>query len=137
MARPPKFESADEMQKKIDAYFKACEGHTPFDQNGNPIRDKKGVTIIVDAHPPTVTGLALALGFATRKSLLDYQARNKEFLNTIQRAKLRVEQYAEERLFDRDGVNGAKFSLQHNFGWREEENSEVEDLSKTEHEVFG
>lgn len=137
MARPPKFESADEMQKKIDVYFKSCEGHTLPDQNGDPIRDKKGVTIIVDAHPPTVTGLALALGFATRKSLLDYQARNKEFLNTIQRAKLRVEQYAEERLFDRDGVNGAKFSLQHNFGWREEENSEVEDLSKTEHEVFG
>lgn len=136
MARYPKYQSAEEMQQKIDAYFKACAGHTPLDQNGNPIRDKNGVTIIVDAHPPTVTGLALALGFATRKSLLDYQAK-KEFVNTIQRAKSRVEQYAEERLFDRDGVNGAKFSLQHNFGWREEENTEVEDLSKTEHEVFG
>ena len=29
-----------------------------------------------------------------------------------------MEQYAEERLFDRDGVNGARFSLANNFkGW--------------------
>ena len=33
------------------------------------------------------------------------------------RAKARCEQYAEERLFDRDGTNGAQFSLKNNFGW--------------------
>ena len=41
-----------------------------------------------------------------------------EFVDTITRAKARVEQYAEERLFDRDGSNGAQFSLRNNFkGW--------------------
>ena len=31
-----------------------------------------------------------------------------------------MEQYAEERLFDKDGANGAKFSLANNFsGWKE------------------
>ena len=41
-----------------------------------------------------------------------------EFCNTITRAKSMVEQYAEERLFDRDGSNGAQFSLRNNFkGW--------------------
>ncbi len=36
------------------------------------------------------------------------------------RAKARVEMYAEERLFDKDGANGAKFSLANNFsGWKE------------------
>ena len=39
----------------------------------------------------------------------------KEFVDTITRAKARVEQYAEERLFDRDGSNGAQFSLRNNF----------------------
>ena len=42
----------------------------------------------------------------------------KRFVDTITRAKARVEQYAEERLFDRDGSNGAQFSLRNNFkGW--------------------
>ena len=41
-------------------------------------------------------------------------------MNTITRAKSFVEKYAEERLFDRDGVQGAKFSLINNFkGWSE------------------
>jgi hypothetical protein len=36
------------------------------------------------------------------------------------RAKAYVERYAEERLFDKDGANGAKFSLANNFeGWKE------------------
>ncbi|KAA5659602.1 hypothetical protein F3G60_33715, partial [Pseudomonas aeruginosa] len=68
-------------------------------------------------HPPTVTGLALALGFNSRQSLLNYQGK-AEFMDTITRAKARVEQYTEERLFDRDGSNGAQFSLRNNFkGW--------------------
>lgn len=41
-------------------------------------------------------------------------------MNTITRAKARVEAYAEERLFDRDGTSGAQFSLRNNFkGWTE------------------
>ena len=71
-----------------------------------------------------MTGLALALGFTTRTSLLNYQGK-KEFMDTITRAKTRVEQYAEERLFDRDGSNGAKFSLSNNFkGWSEKQEIE-------------
>ena len=40
----------------------------------------------------------------------------------VTRAKSRVEQYTEERLFDREGVQGAKFSLANNFkGWAEKQ----------------
>ena len=46
-----------------------------------------------------------------------YEKKEKYF-PTITRAKSMVEQYAEERLFDRDGSNGAQFSLRNNFkGW--------------------
>ena len=77
--------------------------------------------VIVGAKPPTITGLALALGFASRQSLLDYEGK-KEFLDTITRAKAKVEQYTEERLFDTAGANGAKFSLANNFsGWKEKQ----------------
>ena len=115
---PRKWKSVKAMQEAIDAYFKDCEG-TPFiDDNGFVVRDKYGVPIIIDAKPPTITGLALALGFTGRQALIDYQAR-PEFADTVTRAKARCEEYAEARLYDRDGANGAKFSLSCNFGWRE------------------
>ena len=41
-------------------------------------------------------------------------------MDTITRAKSRIEMYNEERLYDKDGVNGAKFNLKNNFkGWAE------------------
>ena len=57
--------------------------------------------------------------FADRSSLLDYQGK-PQFEAVIRRARSRIEQYTEERLFDRDGSAGARFSLQNNFkGWRD------------------
>jgi hypothetical protein len=97
----------------------SCEGKPFLDDEGEPVMDKNGKHVIVGSKPPTVTGLALALGFNTRLSLIQYQGR-PEFVNTITRAKARIEEYAEARLFDRDGVQGAKFSLSNNFnGWAE------------------
>ncbi len=56
----------------------------------------------------------------SRQALLNYQTRDKCFNDTITRAKSRVEEYAESRLYDKDGANGAKFSLANNFkGWKE------------------
>ena len=115
-----KYQTAEEMSEAIERYFNDCEGRALTDENGNTVYDKYGNPVIVGVHPPTVTGLALALGFKTRQSLLNYQARTKAFNDIITVAKSRCEEYAESRLYDRDGVNGAKFSLMNNFkGWRE------------------
>lgn len=119
---PRKWKSVKAMQAAIDAYFVECEGKPLLDAHGAPAVDKYGAPIILNAHPPTITGLALALGFTGRQALLDYQAR-PEFTDTVTRAKARCEAYAEERLYDRDGANGAKFSLSCNFGWRQPEKS--------------
>lgn len=115
--RRRKYTSVKQMQKAIDAYFEKCEGE-PLMVDGAPALDKYGRPIILNAKPPTITGLALALGFTGRQALLDYQAR-EEFTDTVTRAKSRCEEYAESRLYDKDGANGAKFSLGCNFGWRE------------------
>lgn len=116
---PPRYKTVEEMQEKIEAYFKDCRGHVLLDDDGYAITDKHGKPIILDEKPLTVTGLALALGFNSRQTLLNYQGK-PEFMDTIMRAKARVECYAEERLFDKDGANGAKFSLANNFeGWKE------------------
>ena len=114
---PRKWKSVKAMQKAIDAYFESCKG-TPLVIDGDVATDKYGRPIIFDEKPPTVTGLALALGFASRQALINYQDR-PEFNDTVTRAKSRCEEYAESRLYDKDGANGAKFSLGCNFGWRE------------------
>lgn len=108
--RPPKYSSVEDMQAVIDAYFTECEGAPLQDANGNPVL-YKGHPVVIGAKPPTVTGLALALGFTGRQALLDYQAR-KQFTDTITRAKSRCEAYAESRLYDKSGTTGAQFSFQ-------------------------
>ncbi len=128
--RPPKYKNKEEIEEKIEQYFKDCEGHPLTDEDGKQIYNKYGYPVIVDKKPLTVTGLALALGFTTRQALLNYQGK-KEFVDTITRAKSRVEQYAEERLFDKDGSSGAQFSLRNNFkGWNEEQKENQDALEK-------
>ena len=121
VGRPPMYNSVEEMQEKIDKYFEQCEGVEKKDSDGNVLTDKYGDPVMFGRKPLTITGLALALGFNSRQSLLNYQDK-PEFVDTIMRAKARVEQYAEERLFDNAGSNGAKFSLANNFeGWKEKQ----------------
>lgn len=119
MGRPSKYKTVEEMQAVIDQYFEDCKGEPINGDDGQPILDKYGQPFIINAHPPTVTGLALALGFTSRQALLNYQAK-KAFVDTVLRAKARIEDYAEERLFDRDGQRGAEFSLKYNFRWVDE-----------------
>lgn len=119
--RPPAYKNVEEMQDIIDKFFKDCEGYIYKDDDGKTVFDKWGSPVIIGAKPPTVTGLALALGFNSRTTLLNYQGK-EEFVNTITRAKARCEAYAESRLFDKDGSNGAKFSLANNFkSWKEKQ----------------
>lgn len=109
------YKTPEEMQEKIDAYFEDCKGHPLLDEDGHAVTDKFGYPIILDQKPLTVTGLALALGFNSRQTLLNYQHRTKRFQEILERAKLQIENYAEMRLYDKDGANGAKFNLQNNF----------------------
>ena len=131
IGRPPKYKNVEEIEEKIEQYFAICEGEPLLDDEGNQAINKYGYPCwIKPPKPPTVTGLALALGFTTRLSLLNYQGK-KEFMNTITRAKTKIEEYAESRLFDRDGSNGAQFSLRNNFkGWNGEQEKSQDEMKK-------
>lgn len=130
VGRPPAFTSVEEMEKLIENFFQECDGKIVYDKDGNPVRNKDGKIIRDDRRPYTITGLALALGFNSRTSLLNYEGK-EEFVNTIKRAKARVERYAEERLYDNNGANGAKFSLANNFkGWTEKQTIEADVKNK-------
>lgn len=97
----PRYTSKEEIIDLIDKYFEDCKGKPFTDPDtGRQMVDKYGYPIFIGQRPPTVTGLALALGFKSRQSLLNYGGK-KEFRDTIMEAKSRIEMYVEERLLIR------------------------------------
>lgn len=93
--RPSLFQNDKELSDKVQQYF-------------NGITD--------DEKTPTITGLALFLGFESRQSFYDYE-KNGEFSYTIKRARLSIEQSYEEALLSKNST-GAIFALK-NFGWKD------------------
>lgn len=100
--RPLKYTDPDEMQMVIDDYFGSV---TYTDDHG------------VKRSRPTMAGLAIALGFKSRQSLINYEKKD-EFLDTIKNARMRVEAALEDRLFDPSCV-GVIFNLKNNFDWKD------------------
>lgn len=63
-----------------------------------------------------MTGLALALNI-TPQSLCNYGSKEYaegKYFEAINRARMRCIDYAESRLYDKEGSNGAKFTLTNN-----------------------
>lgn len=94
--RPPLFETPEQLRQAIDQYF---------DTN----------------KLPTITGLALYLGFCDRQSLYDYE-KKPEFTCMIKEARLRVESSYEQTLYTKNPT-GAIFALK-NMGWRDKQETE-------------
>lgn len=134
LGRPLKFESVQELETQINLYFDDCDktedtrvwSHDEIivDDNDKHVctncwqgHKTKGCLLVSGRErlhrPYTVTGLALWLG-TSRQTLLNYEGR-ADFIDTIADAKLRVENYAAERLFDPHApTRGVIFSLSNN-----------------------
>ncbi len=82
------------------------------DQEGNFVIAKTG-EILFEERPCTVTGIALALGLRSREEL--GEIKDKKIKALVDRALLRVEENAEEKLFYKDTAAGAKLFLSVNF----------------------
>lgn len=96
--RPPKYKTKEEIQVLIDNYFKQCD---------------------LNNEPYTVTGLALSLDMS-RQDLINYSKKD-EFVDTIKKAKMRVENYLEKRLIKDSSCTGIIFNLKNNYGWRDKQ----------------
>ena len=142
VGRPKKFESVEEMEKAIEAYFNSCfapkmERIKIKDPDGNeewidsPAKDKDDNQIYIQIKPFTVTGLAIALD-TTRDVLLDYETKpeNAEFSNTIKRAKQMIQEYAESYLFNGKNPTGAIFNLKNNWGWVDRRETDITSKNK-------
>lgn len=95
--RPPKFNTAEEVEIKCAEYFQNCE-------------DEK--------TKATITGLALFLGFESRQSIHDYKD-NEVFSYVIKRAMLAV-----ENSYETSGSAFDIFALK-NMGWKDKTETDI------------
>lgn len=117
--RPPKYKKPKDLQNKIIEYFDWIEG----ENHEESVSDAEGNihnVVVWDRHPepPTITGLALFLGFSSKDTLYNY-AKDEVFSDSIKRALLVVEKEYEMRLGDKSPT-GAIFALK-NFGWKDKQ----------------
>lgn len=120
--RPPAYESVEELQQAVDAYFVYIEGESHEEEVEIEVK-KKGKVEKVKVkqqvwdrypEPATVTGLALYLGFCSRQSLYDYE-KDAKFSYIIKKGKARIEHNYEKALHG-EKPTGAIFALK-NMGW--------------------
>lgn len=122
VGRPPKYKTPEEMQAAIDEYFEAHKPKPMLNEDGKVLTTAKGSPII-ELNPPTISGLALHLGFSNRTSLYEYE-KESEFSDTIKTARSRCEEFIES-----NGMSGnippavAIFSLK-NYGWTDKQEVE-------------
>ena len=128
--RPLKYKSVTELQEKIDEYFESRKPEIINDINGHPMRDKNGHPIY-ELNPPTITGLALHLGFCSRQSFYNYEAK-KDFLDTIKKARLRCEQYVENALMSNKVAPASGIFILKNYNWTDKQDVEINDISDRE-----
>lgn len=119
--RPPMYSNVEEIQAKIDEYFL-----TGLRKKTVIIGKGENATTI-EVEVPTITGLALFLGFESRTSFYDYEKR-EGFMYTIKRARLFIEREYEEMLQFGNTV-GAIFALK-NMGWMDTQKIETTNLNK-------
>ena len=139
-----KYLSPEHLQSMINEYYESCMGPM-FDKWGNLVKDAQGDLVKTQVKPFTLSGLALHLGVTTqtlkryREGKLDtildeMRAETGDWLTfsrVILRAKQTIEAYAEGRLYDRDGSNGARFVLDCCYGWvSHKEQSDIDKAKK-------
>lgn len=100
--RPAHYDNAKDMEAKITEFFEQSKNAS-------------------GKYQPTIEGLTFHLGFATRKSLMDYSERGEDFLNVILRAKTFIKSCYEKQLYGFAWA-GSQFALR-NLGkedWKDE-----------------
>lgn len=124
--RPPKYKTAEDLEKAVDAYFEEMTPKpiTYVNKDGETVQlqDKSGQPVYTQAVP-TTAGLALYLGYCDRASLYDSKERGEEFSNVIKKAITRIMQHHEECLTFRDKPVGNIFWLK-NHQWHDKQEIE-------------
>ncbi len=120
--RPPIYESTQESFDKVEelckSFFEYIKGEYHTEEQEYEKGKFKDVTITDrNPQPPTVTGLALHLGFESKDTLYSY-AKKDGFSYSIKKALTLIEQYHEIQVAYGDKCTGNIFVLK-NFNWKD------------------
>lgn len=114
--RPPFYSTPEELQTAIDEYFADC------DKQIKTIVTKRGEVVEIP-YPKryNLVGLNYFLGFSSHSALSELAKDKPEFSGTVTRARMKVEACRVDDLVNPDtsNVNGLKFDLTNNFGWKD------------------
>ena len=113
------FSSVESMQKIIDKFFDSCKPEITKDDKGNYVYNNKTGLPVYNLNPPTLTGLALALGFCSRQSVYDYE-KDKKYSYTIKKARLKCENWLEVNLLSGTIPPASGIFALKNYGWRDD-----------------
>lgn len=119
--RPPKFDTVEALEERIIDYFESLIPESIKRVIENEDGEEETIKEMQLPEPPTITGLALFLGFCDKKSLYDYR-KKEEFSYSIRRALTVVENHYETTL-NYKSPTGAIFALK-NMDWADK--TEVE-----------
>jgi hypothetical protein len=114
--------------ENISNYFEYIKGETKKEKQSKTLEDGSITIVEVEKiirhpEPPSITGLALALGFKSKSTLYDY-AKKDMFSYSIKRALLVIENYHEIQIAMGDKCTGNIFALK-NFGWKDNSSIDV------------
>ena len=135
-----KYENPKELQKHIDQYFDSLMGPI-YTKMGEPLRDEDGKLVRQQIKPATLSGLALHLGICTN-TLRRYHLKSiqglipPEYAEIVLTARQRIENYAEEQVYSKDGGRGAQFVLQAAFGWQTKKEQSERGISKLKKQMM-
>ena len=139
-----KWRSPQHLQGLVDAYFASCHGVIYNPRTGMPYYDEEGRPRTGQIKPYTVSGLACYIHIESSSIMkytrgqideLGYPTDDEyigpQYSDIIIEARKKIEAFAEERLYDRDGFNGGKFVLNCAFGWQDRrEVAEIKNMKK-------
>lgn len=125
-----KWQSPQQLRALVNNYFDSCIGYL-YDWKSNlPLLDPNGEPRKGIIKPYTISGLALALHISTMTlkdmssgAIADLGIPTDEdyvgetYADIIDEARQRIETYAEENIYSRDGYNGGHFVLDAAFKW--------------------
>lgn len=124
--RPPLYSDEKELELKMDEYFEACKPEYAKDSDGVIITTQKGA-IVLNLNAPSLSGLALFLGYESRQSLYDNE-KTEKFSYIIKRARTKVEEWVYQHSLDGSIPPAVGIFTLKQFGWTDKQEIDINDV---------
>lgn len=139
MGRKRVYETPEQLKAACDRYFKDQECFI-YDKWGKPLIDPDTGEYVKGTKPLTLAGLGRYTGVSTwtlrrYREIAESGTVPYEFAEVVNEALQKIEEYAEQRSYDKDGQRGAQFVLERGFKWQSPKEEREISRIRTETEI--